>query len=70
MENQTNNVASTTKTAKTVSKAQLTAMVDSGSKKQEIAEYYGLNMAQTTNLLKSVGLKIRKFHAPAFIIVE
>ncbi len=70
MENQTNNVASTTKTAKTVSKAQLTAMVDSGSKKQEIAEYYGLNMAQTTNLLKSAGLKIRKFHAPAFIIVE
>jgi hypothetical protein len=65
-----NNVASTTKTARTVSKAELTAMVDSGSKKEQIAEYYGLNIAQTTKLLKSAGLKIRKFHQPAFTLVD
>ena len=65
-----NNVASTTKTARTVSKAELTAMVDSGSKKEQIAEYYGLNIAQTTKLLKSAGLKIRKFHAPSFTLVD
>ena len=65
-----NNVASTTKTARTVSKAELTAMVDSGSKKEQIAEYYGLNIAQTTKLLKSAGLKIRKFHKPAFTLVD
>jgi len=65
-----NNVASTTKTARIISKAELTAMVDSGSKKEQIAEYYGLNIAQTTKLLKSAGLKIRKFHQPAFTLVD
>jgi len=45
-------------------------MVDSGSKKEQIAEYYGLNIAQTTKLLKSAGLKIRKFHQPAFTLVD
>ena len=70
MENQTNNVVSTTKTTKTISKAELTAMVDAGHKKEAIATYYGLNTAQTTNLLKSAGLKIRKFHAPAFSLID
>lgn len=60
----------TVKTAKTVSKAELTAMVDSGVKKEQIAQYYGLNNAQTTKLLKSAGLKIRKFHTPAFELVN
>ena len=67
MESQVNN---TVGTVKTVSKAELTAMVDSGSKKEQIAEYYGLNIAQTTKLLKSAGLKIRKFHKPAFTLVD
>mgnify|MGYP000884200205 FL=1 len=53
-----------------VSKAKLTAMVDSGLKKDQIAECFGLNMAQTTKLLKSAGLKIRKFHAPAFTLID
>jgi len=70
MENQLNNVVSTTKTAKTISKAELTAMVDSGVKKDQIAEYYGLTVAQTTKLLKSAELKIRKFHAPVFELVD
>lgn len=60
----------TVKTTKAVSKAELTAMVDSGVKKEQIAKYYGLNNAQTTKLLKSAGLKIRKFHAPAFTLVD
>lgn len=63
-------VVKTTKTAKTVSKAELTAMVDAGKKKNAIAEYYGLNVAQTTKLLKDCNLTIRKFHAPAFVIID
>lgn len=60
----------TVKTAKSVSKAELTAMVDSGVKKEQIAQHYGLSNAQTTKLLRSAGLKIRKFHAPAFELVD
>ncbi len=60
----------TKKSATEVSKAKLTAMVDSGLKKEQIAECFGLNMAQTTKLLKSANLKIRKFHAPAFTLVD
>lgn len=63
-------VAQTTTTAKTISKADLTAMVESGTKKEQIANHYGLNIAQTTKLLKSAGLKIRKFHAPSFTLVD
>lgn len=63
-------VAQTTTTARTISKAALTAMVESGSKKEQIANHYGLNIAQTTKLLKSAGLKIRKFHAPSFTLVD
>ena len=76
MENQLNTVtevtpvANTTKTAKSISKAELTAMVDAGAKKEAIAQHYGLNTAQTTKLLKSAGLTIRKFHAPAFNLVD
>lgn len=60
----------TKKSTTEVSKAKLTAMVDSGLKKEQIAECFGLNMAQTTKLLKSANLKIRKFHAPAFTLVD
>ena len=63
-------VAKTTITTKIISKAELTAMVDSGVKREEISSYYGLNTAQTVKLLKSAGLKIRKFHKPAFILGE
>ena len=62
-------VAKTTTTAKAISKAELTAMVDGGAKKEQIASYYGLNAAQTTKLLKSANLTIRKFHKPAFTLV-
>ena len=76
MEQQLNSVAEatpvvkTTTTAKSISKAELTAMVDAGHKKDAIASYYNLNVAQTTKLLKSAGLTIRKFHAPSFTLVD
>jgi len=76
MENQVNSVtevtsvAKTTTTAKTISKVELASMVESGTKKEAIATYYGLNIAKTTKLLKSAGLKIRKFHAPSFTLVD
>lgn len=63
-------VAQTTKTAKAISKVELASMVESGTKKEAIAAHYGLNVAQTTKLLKSAGLKIRKFHAPSFTLVD
>jgi uncharacterized protein (DUF433 family) len=45
-------------------------MVEAGSKKEEIANHYGLNIAQTTKLLKTAGLTIRKFHKPSFTLVD
>lgn len=53
-----------------ISKAELTTMVNDGKKKEEIASYYGLNMAQTTKMLQAAGLKIRKFHKPSFTLVD
>jgi uncharacterized protein (DUF433 family) len=73
MENQLNTVAEATpvvSTTKTISKAALSAMVEAGSKKEEIANHYGLNIAQTTKLLKTAGLTIRKFHKPSFTLVD
>lgn len=67
METSINNAVNT---AKNISKAELTTLVNDGKKKEEIASYYGLNNAQTTNLLKSAGLKIRKFHKPVFVLVD
>lgn len=55
---------------KQISKAELTRLVTEGKKKEEIASYYGLNNAQTSKLLQSAGLKIRKFHKPTFNLVD
>lgn len=67
---ETTNNNSVASTAKTISKAELTSLVNEGKKKEEIASYYGLNNAQTTKLLQSAGLKIRKFHKPSFMLVD
>lgn len=48
----------------------LEAQVEKGMKKQELAELYNLPVAQMTKVLQSAGLKIRKFHAPKFILVD
>lgn len=53
-----------------ISKAELTTMVESGAKKNQIAEKYNLTMAATGRLLKQAGLKIKKTHKPTFKLVE
>jgi hypothetical protein len=72
MENQvtTAPVATVESTVKTISKSALTTMVNEGKKKEEIATFYGLNIAQTTKLLKTASLTIRKFHKPSFTLVD
>jgi beta-lactam-binding protein with PASTA domain len=60
----------TPNTPKTISKSELTTMVNNGAKKETIATYYGLNVAQTTKLLKDCNLTIRKFHKPSYMIVD
>lgn len=55
---------------KQVKKSELTAMVNEGKKRNEIAAHYGLKEAQVSKLLKAAGLKIRKFHLPTFELVD
>lgn len=55
---------------KQVKKSELTAMVNEGKKRNEIAAHYGLKEAQVAKLLKAAGLKIRKFHLPTFELVD
>lgn len=47
----------------------LTKQVEEGMKKAALAEHYGIPVSQMTAALKQAGLKIRKFHAPAFVLV-
>ena len=49
--------------------ATLTKQVEEGMKKAALAEHYGIPVSQMTAALKQAGLKIRKFHAPAFVLV-
>ena len=46
--------------------AVLARQVEEGMKRDELAAHYGLNISQMKAALTSQGLKIRKFHAPAF----
>ena len=55
---------------KQVKKSELTAMVNEGKKRNEIAAHYGLKEVQVAKLLKAAGLKIRKFHLPTFELVD
>jgi hypothetical protein len=47
----------------------LAKQVEEGMKKDALAAHYGLNISQMGTALKKLGLKIRKFHAPAFEFV-
>ena len=47
----------------------LTQQVNDGMKKKELAKHYGISVLQMTKALKEAGLKIRKFHHPAFKLV-
>ena len=49
--------------------AVLAKQVEEGMKKDALAAHYGLNISQMGAALKAQGLKIRKFHAPAFVFV-
>ena len=53
-----------------ISKVDLAQKVEEGWKKAQLAEHYGLPMAQMTKVLQAAGLQIRKFHAPKFELVE
>lgn len=46
----------------------LAKQVEDGMKKVELAKFYGLPMTQMTKVLQQAGLKIRKFHLPAFVL--
>lgn len=48
----------------------LKKQIEDGMKKDELAEFYGLPMLQMTNILKSLGLQIRKFRRPSYIIID
>jgi uncharacterized lipoprotein len=48
----------------------LTQQVNDGMKKPQLAEFYGIPVSQMGLALKQAGLKIRKFHAPAFALVS
>lgn len=48
----------------------LTQQVNDGMKKPQLAEFYGIPVSQMGLALKQAGLKIRKFHAPAFTLVS
>lgn len=53
-----------------ISLSVLTQQVNQGMKKAQLAEYYGLKQSQMTKVLQSAGLKIRKFHAPVFELLD
>ena len=53
-----------------ISKVDLAQKVEEGWKKPQLAEHYGLPMAQMTKVLQAAGLQIRKFHAPRFELVD
>ena len=48
----------------------LRQQVQEGWKKTKLAEHYELPVAQMTQVLKQAGLKIRKFHAPKYQLVD
>ena len=48
----------------------LKEQIDNGMKMKEIAEHYGLPVAQMKNVLKTLGLEIRKFRKPLWVIEE
>mgnify|MGYP000945259061 CR=1 FL=1 len=48
----------------------LKEQIDNGMKMKELAEHYGLPVAQMKNVLKTLGLEIRKFKKPLWVIEE
>jgi hypothetical protein len=53
-----------------VTMSDLTEKVNAGWKRDALAEHYRLPKSQMSDLLRQAGLKIRKFHAPKFELVN
>ena len=53
-----------------ITKADLAQKIEEGWKKDKLAAHYKLPMAQMTKVLQVAGLKIRKFHAPKFELID
>ena len=53
-----------------IKKSILAQQVEDGWKRSALAEHYGLPEAQMAQVLKDAGLKIRKFHAPKYQLVD
>lgn len=53
-----------------ISVSTLKKQVEDGMKRKALAEYYGISEVQMAKVLKQAGLKIRKFHTPAFELVH
>ena len=51
-------------------KEKLAEQVESGMKRKELADFYGIPESQMKIALQQAGLKIRKFHKPAFVLVS
>jgi len=55
---------------KKIVKSELASLVEAGKKRAELAEMYGLSEVAMAQVLKQAGLKIRKFHAPKWVLVD
>lgn len=53
-----------------IKKSILTQQVEEGWKRAALAEHYGLPEAQMAQVLRDAGLRIRKFHAPKYQLVD
>ena len=53
-----------------IKKSILAQQVEDGWKRSALAEHYGLPEAQMAQVLRDAGLRIRKFHAPKYQLVD
>ena len=53
-----------------IKKSVLAQQVEEGWKRKALAEHYGLPETQMAEVLRKAGLKIRKFHAPKYQLVD
>ena len=64
------NIKITNKMAIEIKKSILAQQVQDGWKRKALAEHYGLPETQMAQVLRNAGLKIRKFHAPKYQLVD
>ena len=53
-----------------IKKSILAQQVEDGWKRKALADHYGLSEVQMADVLRKAGLKIRKFHAPKYQLVD